>query len=75
MTHPSSEAKLFLVEAYGNMNRYRAQTQLVDRKAGKGKYSKGYEQHMAPESGKQDLMHIKFYNVCMDGHIFYKTPN
>ena len=55
------------------MNRYRVQTQLVDRKTGKGKYSIGYEQHMAPETGKQDLMHIKFYNICMDGHIFLQN--
>lgn len=39
------------------------------------KYKKGYEQHMAPESGLGNTPHIKWYNRNSDGHIFYDTPN
>ncbi|MGF6704838.1 hypothetical protein ABIA58_001678 [Pseudomonas frederiksbergensis] len=46
-----------------------------DGSDGAAKYSKGHEQHMAPESGFGDTPHIKWYNNGGDGHIFYDVPN
>ncbi|RMQ86435.1 hypothetical protein ALP97_04073 [Pseudomonas salomonii] len=54
----SSDAKAFLKESQGNMNRYKAHTQSA-RADGVAKYPKGYEQHMAPEGGFGDTPHIK----------------
>ncbi|WP_139808007.1 RHS repeat-associated core domain-containing protein, partial [Pseudomonas mucidolens] len=70
----SSDAKAFLKESQGNMNRYKAHTQSA-RADGVAKYPKGYEQHMAPEGGFGDTPHIKWYNNGGDGHIFYDIPN
>ena len=70
----STDAKAFLKEAQGNMNRYKAHTQ-SSRPDGVAKYPKGYEQHMSPESGFGDTPHIKWYNNGTDGHIFYDIPN
>lgn len=70
----SSDAKLFLKESQGSMNRYKAHTQ-SKRDDGMQKYKKGYEQHMAPEKGMGDTPHIKWYNQNSDGHIFYDVPN
>ena len=70
----SSDAKLFLKESQGSMNRYKAHTQ-SKRDDGIQKYKKGYEQHMAPEKGMGDTPHIKWYNQNSDGHIFYDVPN
>ncbi|EIK61676.1 RHS repeat-associated core domain-containing protein [Pseudomonas lactis] len=70
----SSDAKAFLKESQGNMNRYKAHTQSA-RADGVAKYPKGYEQHMAPEGGFGDTPHIKWYNNGGDGHIFYDVPN
>jgi uncharacterized protein RhaS with RHS repeats len=70
----SSDAKIFLQESQGNMNRYKAHTQSA-RPDGAPKYPKGYEQHMGPEGGFGDTPHIKWYNNGTDGHIFYDIPN
>lgn len=70
----SSDAKEFLKESQGNMNRYRAHTQSA-RKEGVPKYPKGYEQHMRPEKGQGDIPHIKYSINGTDGHIFYEIPN
>jgi RHS repeat-associated protein len=70
----SSDAKAFLKESQGNMNRYKAHTQ-SGRDAGISKYPKGYEQHMRPEKAPGDNPHIKWYNQGVDGHIFYERPN
>lgn len=70
----SSDAKFFLKESQGNMNRYKAHTQSA-RADGVAKYPKGYEQHMAPEGGFGDTPHIKWYKNGGDGHIFYDIPN
>ncbi|WP_249357060.1 RHS repeat-associated core domain-containing protein [Citrobacter sp. wls827] len=70
----STDAKAFLQEAQGNMNRYKAHTQSA-RPDGVPKYPKGYEQHMGPEGGFGDSPHIKWYNNGTDGHIFYDIPN
>jgi len=70
----SSDAKDFLKESQGNMNRYKAHTQ-SNRDDGVPKYPKGYEQHMAPEGGLGDTPHIKWYHNGADGHIFYDLPN
>ncbi|MFP1982755.1 RHS repeat-associated core domain-containing protein, partial [Lonsdalea quercina] len=70
----SSDAKAFLKETQGNMNRYKAHTQ-SGRADGVPKYPKGYEQHMGPEGGFGDTPHIKWYNNGTDGHIFYDIPN
>lgn len=80
----STEAKLFLFEAFGKMNRYKENTQ-SKRADGVSKYPKGYEQHTKFENvtrsgkvdpnAKNDLRHIKFYMRCADGHIFYSKPN
>ncbi|MFC0178529.1 RHS repeat-associated core domain-containing protein [Thorsellia kenyensis] len=70
----SSDAKAFLKESQGNMNRYKAHTQ-SKRLDGVPKYPKGYEQHMEPENGLGDALHIKWYNNGTDGHIFYDIPN
>ncbi|WP_254626871.1 RHS repeat-associated core domain-containing protein, partial [Acinetobacter seifertii] len=66
----STEAKLFLFEAFGKMNRYKENTQ-SKRADGVSKYPKGYEQHTKFENvtrsgkvdpnAKNDLRHIKFY--------------
>ncbi|MDH4474745.1 MAG: DUF4157 domain-containing protein [Fluviicola sp.] len=56
------------------MNRYKAHTQ-SGREDGTPKYKKGYEQHMAPEGGKGDNPHIKYYINDTDGHVFYEKPN
>ncbi|WP_418885514.1 RHS repeat-associated core domain-containing protein [Cronobacter dublinensis] len=69
----SSDAKAFLKEAQGNMNRYKQNT--YSHAAGKDKYSKGYEQHMQDEGDILDLYHIKWYNNGADGHIFYEIPH
>ncbi|PYC31024.1 RHS repeat domain-containing protein, partial [Pseudomonas protegens] len=70
----STDAKAFLQESQGNMNRYKAHTQSA-RADGIPKYPKGYEQHMGPEGGFGDSPHIKWYNNETDGHIFYDIPN
>ncbi|WP_223284255.1 RHS repeat-associated core domain-containing protein [Kosakonia sp. SMBL-WEM22] len=70
----STDAKAFLQEAQGNMNRYKAHTQSA-RPDGVPKDPKGYEQHMGPEGGFGDSPHIKWYNNGTDGHIFYDIPN
>ncbi len=70
----STDAKAFLQESQGNMNRYKAHTQSA-RADGVPKYPKGYEQHMGPEGGFGDSPHIKWYNNGTDGHIFYDIPN
>ncbi|MNE00815.1 putative deoxyribonuclease RhsC [compost metagenome] len=70
----STDAKAFLNEAQGNINRYKAHTQSA-RPDGAPKYTKGYEQHMGPEGGLGDSPHIKWYNNGTDGHIFYDIPN
>ena len=70
----STDAKAFLKESQGNMNRYKAHTQSA-RPDGVPKYPKGYEQHMGPEGGFGDTPHIKWYNNGTDGHIFYDIPN
>ena len=69
----SSDAKAFLKEAQGNMNRYKQNT--YSHAAGKDKYSKGYEQYMQDEGDILDLYHIKWYNNGADGHIFYEIPH
>ncbi|EOL8951106.1 RHS repeat-associated core domain-containing protein [Cronobacter dublinensis] len=69
----SSDAKAFLKEAQGNMNRYKQNT--YSHAAGKDKYKKGYEQHMQDEGDILDLYHIKWYNNGADGHIFYEIPH
>ncbi|EPE1852815.1 hypothetical protein ACSG7Z_003848 [Cronobacter dublinensis] len=69
----SSDAKAFLKEAQGNMNRYKQNT--YSHAAGKDKYSKGYEQHMQDEGDILDLYHIRWYNNGADGHIFYEIPH
>lgn len=53
------------------MNRYKAHTQ-SGHADGVAKYKKGFEQHMAPEGGLGDALHIKFYNNVTDGHFFAK---
>ncbi|MFK7787151.1 MAG: RHS repeat-associated core domain-containing protein [Crocinitomicaceae bacterium] len=70
----STNAKKFLDDVHGNMNRRKAHTQ-SKRPDGVPKYKKGYEQHQGPESSPMDLQHIKWYNNGTDGHIFYNTPN
>ncbi|MDC9583425.1 hypothetical protein PSI15_18140, partial [Xenorhabdus sp. PR6a] len=70
----SSDAKAFLKESIGNMNRRKAHTQSA-RADGVEKYPKGYEQHQRPEGGFGDTPHIKWYNNGTDGHIFYDIPN
>lgn len=70
----SSDAKAFLSQSQGNMNRYKAHTQSA-RGGGVPKYPKGYEQHMAPEGGFGDIPHIKWYNNGADGDVFYDVPN
>ena len=69
----SSDAKRFLKEAQGNMNRYKENT--YSRSPGSEKYPKGYEQHMQDEGSLLDLYHIKWYNKGADSHIFYEIPN
>jgi len=64
----SSDAKFFLKESQGNMNRYKAHTQSA-RADGVAKYPKGYEQHMAPEGGFGDTPHIKWYK--MEGMVIF----
>ena len=82
----STEAKLFLFEAFGKMNRYKVGTNNEKRKPGEPKYTKGYEQHQKPENidrntgrvnpnSKHDLQHLKYYMGCTDGHVFYTKPN
>ena len=46
----STDAKAFLNEVHGNMNRYKAHTQ-NRRSDGVAIYPKGYEQHMSQEDG------------------------
>lgn len=70
----STDAKAFLKESLGNMNRRKAHTQSA-RADGVAKYPKGYEQHMGPEGGFGDTQHIKWYDKGVDGHIFYDVPN
>lgn len=70
----SSDAKAFLQEGHGGMNRYKAHTQSA-RADGVAKYPKGFEQHIAPEGGFGDRLHIKWYNIGVDGYIFYDVPN
>ncbi|WP_052959238.1 RHS repeat domain-containing protein [Hafnia alvei] len=70
----STDARAFLQESQGNMNRYKAHTQSA-RPDGVSKYPKGYEQHMGPEGGFGDSPHIKWYNNGADGHIFYDMSN
>ena len=84
-TNSSTNAKLFLFEAFGNMNRYKVGTNNEKREPGQNKYTKGYEQHQAPENltrsgqvdplSKHDLQHLKYYMGCTDGHVFYTKPN
>ncbi len=69
----SSDAKAFLKEAQGNMNRYRQNT--YSRAPGSKKYPKGYERHTQYEGDILNLNHIKWYNNGADGHIFYDIPN
>lgn len=54
----STDAKIFLAESQGHMNRYKAHKQSA-RPDGISKYPKGYEQHMKLEGGLGDLPHIK----------------
>jgi RHS repeat-associated protein len=70
----STDAKKFLKEVHGKMDRRKANVQ-SKRPDGVPKYPKGYEQHQSPEGGLGDLQHIKWYNNGTDGHIFYSTPN
>lgn len=70
----STDAKKFLEEVHGKMNRRKAHTQ-SRRPDGVPKYKKGYEQHQMPEKGMMDKPHIKWYNNGTDGHIFYNIPN
>ena len=70
----SSDAKKFLNDVHGNMDRRKAHTQ-SKRADGVPKYKKGYEQHQMPEKGMMDKPHIKWYNNETDGHIFYDIPN
>ena len=46
----STDAKAFLNEVHGNMNRYKAHAQ-SRRSDGVAIYPKGYEQHMSQEDG------------------------
>ncbi len=70
----STEAKQFLEEALGKMDRRKAHTNSA-RGDEVPKYTKGYEQHMELEGGYGDLRHIKFYINDTDGHVFYEIPN
>lgn len=67
----TQDTNKLLVEARGNMNRYKNYTQK--------KYSKGYEVHNVQNPRElgvgNDLPHLKWKDGKSLGHIFYEKPN
>jgi hypothetical protein len=72
----SSDAKNFLIESLGFMNRYKVNAR-NNLNGDSYKYSKGYEQHIIVETKHQlaNNPHIRWHNSGADGHIFYDVPN
>ncbi len=71
----ASEARELLIEARGNMNRYK---QYYKTKTGKN-YKKGFERHPKEHTNTDaefnNLDHIKWRDGKSNGHIFYKKTN
>jgi hypothetical protein len=68
----ATQAKQLLVEALGNMNRYKNYTHDAMH------YAKGFEVHNvmnARELAVHSLQHIKWFSNKTSGHIFYLFPN